>query len=100
MSGAELANEFLAHWRALPRDSFVPSLSAFLDRPHPRFSPWLFILDVVSEENLPVRLFGTRMADVTVLVSRRQNLHSPLIANAARALEEAQAAPMGIVITK
>ena len=41
-----------------------------------------------------------RMADVTVLVSRRQNLHSPLIANAARALEEAQAAPMGIVVTK
>jgi len=41
-----------------------------------------------------------RMADVTVFVSRRQNLHSPLIANAARALEEAQAAPMGIVITK
>jgi Mrp family chromosome partitioning ATPase len=41
-----------------------------------------------------------RMADVTVMVCRRQNLHSPLIANAARALEEAQAAPMGIVITK
>jgi Mrp family chromosome partitioning ATPase len=41
-----------------------------------------------------------RLADVTILVSRRQNLHSPLIANAARALEEAQAAPMGIVITK
>jgi len=41
-----------------------------------------------------------RMADVTVMVCRRQNLHSPLIANASRALEEAQAAPMGIVITK
>jgi hypothetical protein len=33
-------------------------------------------------------------------VSRRQALHSPLIANAARALENAKAAPIGIVITK
>ena len=41
-----------------------------------------------------------RLADVTLLVSRRQHLHSPLIANAARALEEARAAPVGIVITK
>ena len=41
-----------------------------------------------------------RLADVTVLVSRRDHLHSPLIANAARALEQAQAAPVGIVITK
>ena len=42
-----------------------------------------------------------RLADATVLVSRRQNLHSPLIANAARALEERQGgAASGIVITK
>ena len=41
-----------------------------------------------------------RLADATVLVSRRQMLHSPLVANAARILENAQAAPVGIVITK
>jgi succinoglycan biosynthesis transport protein ExoP len=41
-----------------------------------------------------------RLADATILVSRRQALHSPLIANAARALENAKAAPIGIVITK
>jgi succinoglycan biosynthesis transport protein ExoP len=41
-----------------------------------------------------------RLADATVLVSKRQALHSPLIAKAARVLEDAKAAPLGIVITK
>lgn len=41
-----------------------------------------------------------RLADATVLVSRRQMLHSPLVANAAKILESAKAAPIGIVITK
>jgi polysaccharide biosynthesis transport protein len=41
-----------------------------------------------------------RLADATVLVSKRQMLHSPLVANAARILENAKAAPIGIVITK
>ncbi|HYS45115.1 MAG TPA: hypothetical protein VEM35_01675, partial [Rhizomicrobium sp.] len=41
-----------------------------------------------------------RLADATVLVSKRQMLHSPLMANAARILERARAAPIGIVITK
>jgi hypothetical protein len=34
-----------------------------------------------------------------VLVSRRQMLHSPLVANAARILQSAKAAPVGIVVT-
>ena len=41
-----------------------------------------------------------RLADATVLVSKRQLLHSPLVASAARTLEDAKAAPIGIVITK
>jgi len=41
-----------------------------------------------------------RLADATVLVSKRQLLHSPLVAGAARTLEDAKAAPIGIVITK
>jgi polysaccharide biosynthesis transport protein len=41
-----------------------------------------------------------RLADATVLVSKRQMLHSPMVTNAARALENAKAAPVGIVITK
>jgi Mrp family chromosome partitioning ATPase len=41
-----------------------------------------------------------RLADATVLVSKRQSLHSPLVANAARSLQSAKAAPIGIVITK
>jgi succinoglycan biosynthesis transport protein ExoP len=41
-----------------------------------------------------------RLADATVLVSRRQTLHSPLVANAAKSLQGAKAAPIGIIITK
>jgi uncharacterized protein involved in exopolysaccharide biosynthesis/Mrp family chromosome partitioning ATPase len=41
-----------------------------------------------------------RLADATVLVSKRQMLHSPLMANAAKILDTAHAAPVGIVITK
>ncbi len=41
-----------------------------------------------------------RLADATVLVSKRQMLHSPLLTNAARILESAKAAPVGIVITR
>ena len=41
-----------------------------------------------------------RLADATVLVSKRQALQSPLIAKAAQVLESAKAAPLGIVITK
>ena len=41
-----------------------------------------------------------RLADATVLVSRRQTLNSPLVANAAKSLENAKAAPIGIVVTK
>jgi uncharacterized protein involved in exopolysaccharide biosynthesis/Mrp family chromosome partitioning ATPase len=41
-----------------------------------------------------------RLADVTLLVSKRDQLHSPLVANATRALEQAHAAPLGIVTTK
>lgn len=58
------------------------------------------VLDCGSVVSGPDAAVIARLADVTVLVSRRQNLHSPLIANAARALDEARAAPVGIVITK
>jgi hypothetical protein len=40
------------------------------------------------------------LADATLLVSKRQMLHSPLLAHAARALENVRAAPIGIVITR
>jgi Mrp family chromosome partitioning ATPase len=41
-----------------------------------------------------------RLADATVLVSKRQTLHSPMMAHAAQSLQTAQAAPIGIVVTK
>lgn len=41
-----------------------------------------------------------RLADATVLVAKRQALHGPLVANAARILESTKAAPIGIVVTR
>jgi polysaccharide biosynthesis transport protein len=41
-----------------------------------------------------------RLADATVLVSEHRMLQSPLLAHAARILESAQAAPIGIVVAK
>ena len=41
-----------------------------------------------------------RLADATVLVSSRQMLHSAPMANAARILESAEAAPIGLVVTR
>ena len=40
-----------------------------------------------------------RLADATVLVSKRGALNSPMVANAARVLQNAKAAPIGIVVT-
>jgi len=41
-----------------------------------------------------------RLADATVLVARRPMLHAPPVANAAKILESARAAPIGIVVTR
>jgi tyrosine-protein kinase Etk/Wzc len=41
-----------------------------------------------------------RLADATVLVARRPMLHAPQLASAAKALKNARAAPVGIVVTR
>jgi uncharacterized protein involved in exopolysaccharide biosynthesis/Mrp family chromosome partitioning ATPase len=41
-----------------------------------------------------------RLADATVLVSRKPQLHSPMVVKATRVLNDAHAAPIGIVIIK
>jgi uncharacterized protein involved in exopolysaccharide biosynthesis/Mrp family chromosome partitioning ATPase len=82
------------------------SLTMFSSRPMTKLVSVLregadfIVMDCGSLVAGPDAAVIARLADVTVLVSRRQHLNSPLIANAARALEEAHAAPMGIVVTK
>jgi uncharacterized protein involved in exopolysaccharide biosynthesis/Mrp family chromosome partitioning ATPase len=41
-----------------------------------------------------------RLADATVLVARRRTLHAPQLSNAAKSLQSAKAAPIGIVVTR
>ncbi len=58
------------------------------------------VIDCGPANGSPDAALIARLADATVLISRRQMLHSPLVANAARALNPARAAPVGIVVTK
>jgi uncharacterized protein involved in exopolysaccharide biosynthesis len=57
------------------------------------------VIDCGPANGGPDAALIARLADATVLVSRRQMLHSPLVANAARILQSAKAAPVGIVVT-
>jgi uncharacterized protein involved in exopolysaccharide biosynthesis len=58
------------------------------------------VIDCGPANGGPDAALIARLADATVLVSKRQMLHSPLLANAARILASAKAAPVGIVVTK
>jgi uncharacterized protein involved in exopolysaccharide biosynthesis/Mrp family chromosome partitioning ATPase len=58
------------------------------------------VIDCGPAVNGPDAGVIARLADASVLVCKRGQLHSPLVANAARTLEKAKAAPIGIVVTK
>jgi Mrp family chromosome partitioning ATPase len=57
------------------------------------------VIDCGSASAGPDAALIARLADATVLVSPRQALHSPMVSNAARILQSAQAAPIGMVVT-
>lgn len=66
--------EFLDHWRSLPRVGLVPHIRDYLDRVVAALQPNVLILDVVSDARLEVRLFGTRLADLTGQEITRTNV--------------------------
>jgi uncharacterized protein involved in exopolysaccharide biosynthesis/Mrp family chromosome partitioning ATPase len=82
------------------------SLSMFSSRPMAKLVAVLragadfVVLDCGAAAGTAEAAVIARLADVTLLVSRRDQLHSPLTANAIRALEQAHAAAVGIVTTK
>ena len=51
--------QFIAWWLALPRENCVPTLADTLDKSDPTFAPWTCIIDMVSDDLLKIRLFGT-----------------------------------------
>jgi uncharacterized protein involved in exopolysaccharide biosynthesis len=57
------------------------------------------VVDCGPANSGPDAALIARLADATLLVSRRTALHGPQIAKAARILEGAHAAPIGIVVT-
>ncbi len=57
------------------------------------------VLDCGLSNTGPDAALIARLADATLLVSRRSALHGPQVAKAARILESAHAAPIGIVVT-
>jgi hypothetical protein len=59
--------EFIDWWKAVPREeagALVPTLSACLDHADSRLAPWCLIVDVEAEHRLPIRLFGTKLAEI------------------------------------
>ncbi|MBL8642523.1 MAG: PAS domain-containing protein [Rhodospirillaceae bacterium] len=56
---------FIAHWRSLLKDGLVPTLTEFLNHPLPDLQPYVILLDVVSETEIPVRLLGTGLVQLT-----------------------------------
>ncbi len=56
---------FIAHWRSLAKDGLVPTLQEFLLHPVPELQPFVVILDVNSETDIPVRLLGTGLVQMT-----------------------------------
>ena len=58
------------------------------------------VIDCGPATSSPDAALIARLADATVLVSSRATLNSPLVANAAKILESARSAPIGIVVTK
>lgn len=58
-----LLDQFLDHWRSIPKSGPVPRLSDYLDHPHPATQPWTLIIDI-EEKHFPTRLFGTGLANM------------------------------------
>ncbi|MDX2222137.1 MAG: PAS domain-containing protein [Rhodospirillaceae bacterium] len=62
--GLAVLDEFARHWRDRRRGgAAMPTLSDYLDRPHPTLQPWTIIIDL-ADGSWPVRLCGTGMADM------------------------------------
>jgi hypothetical protein len=59
----EALDEFVAHWRSIPRTGLVPRLSDYLNLPHPKLQPWTIILDI-EPDSFPTRLFATSLVDI------------------------------------
>jgi len=57
--------EFLDHWRSLPKVGLIPPVRDFLANVRAHLQPNTVLLDVVSASQLDVRLFGTRLLDLT-----------------------------------
>jgi succinoglycan biosynthesis transport protein ExoP len=82
------------------------SVTMFTSRPMTRLISILrggadfVVIDCGAAGSGPEAALIARLADATVLVAKRQMLYAPALSNAARILESAQAAPIGIVVTK
>lgn len=55
---------FLDHWNSLRQGDEMPTLQGFLARPNPDVQSNVLIIDFVSREEIPIRLFGTALVDL------------------------------------
>ncbi len=61
---SDRCQKFLDHWESLRNGGLMPSLQDFLAVPNPDLQPYVMITDLVSETEIPIRLFGTYLVDL------------------------------------
>ena len=55
--------EFWAYWEALPKDGLVPHLEDYFSNAPTSLQPGMLILDILSPEDVSVRLAGTAVVE-------------------------------------
>lgn len=56
---------FVSHWLSLKKEGLVPSIQEFLDHAHPETQPFVVLLDVISIDQIHIRLMGTGLVQLT-----------------------------------
>jgi len=56
--------DFLEHWRAIPKTGLVPNLGDFLAAPPFKLQSEVSITDVLSPDDMRIRLFGTGLSSL------------------------------------
>ncbi len=62
---SDRCKQFYDHWDSLRHGKILPTLQDYLDQPNPELQPHVMMLDLVSKTEIPIRLFGTALVELT-----------------------------------
>jgi hypothetical protein len=97
-------DEFIEHWRSIPKTGAIPCLRAFLDFPPFRLQSEVAIVDVNGPEEMRFRLFGTGLSEIAGLdltgTDVLSNFHKKARKDASRIAWIAVNRPCGYIIRR